>query len=74
MGELVSPDRSLRAAAPKRRGDGLGRTGTVAARMLVGFGMDAGSAIAVVRRVGPGAIETHEQEMHVRRCHPIVEA
>jgi ADP-ribosyl-[dinitrogen reductase] hydrolase len=44
---------------------GLGRTGTIAARLLVELGMDAKGAIDAVRRVRPGAIETREQELHV---------
>ncbi|MFN4140444.1 cyclin-dependent kinase inhibitor 3 family protein [Aestuariivirga sp.] len=41
---------------------GLGRAGTVAALMLVELGMHAPEAVAMVRRVRPGAIETREQE------------
>lgn len=52
---------------------GLGRAGTIAARMLVEFGMEPESAIDAVRRVRPGAIETREQEMHVRNCRRIIE-
>jgi len=52
---------------------GLGRAGTIAARMLVEFGMDAQSAIDAVRRVRPGAIQTHEQEKHVWGCHRIID-
>jgi len=44
---------------------GLGRTGTVAARMLIEFGMDAAAAIALVRRARPGAIQTRRQEAYV---------
>ena len=44
---------------------GLGRAGTIAACLLVEFGMDAAAAIAEVRRVRPGAIETREQQRHV---------
>jgi hypothetical protein len=47
---------------------GLGRTGLVAARLLVELGMDAHDAIAAVRRARPGAIETPAQELHVLRC------
>jgi ADP-ribosyl-[dinitrogen reductase] hydrolase len=53
---------------------GLGHAGTIAARMLVEFGMNAENAIDAVRRVRPGAIETREQEMHVRGCHQISDA
>jgi ADP-ribosyl-[dinitrogen reductase] hydrolase len=47
---------------------GLGRTGTIAARLLVEFGMDPRAAIAKVRQARPGAIQTREQEEYVRRC------
>ena len=47
---------------------GLGRTGTIAARLLVEFGIDTRAAIAAVRRVRPGAIQTREQEEYVRGC------
>jgi len=46
---------------------GLGRTGTLAARILTEFGMAPGDAIAKVRRVRPGAIETPWQEEYVHR-------
>jgi ADP-ribosyl-[dinitrogen reductase] hydrolase len=45
---------------------GLGRTGTVAARMLVEYGYRPAEAIATVRSVRPGSIETEEQEAYVR--------
>jgi len=44
---------------------GLGRTGTIAARLLVEHGMVPSAAIASVRRARPGAIETWEQEDYV---------
>jgi ADP-ribosyl-[dinitrogen reductase] hydrolase len=47
---------------------GLGRTGMLAARLLVEFGLDSSAAIAAVRDVRPGAIQTQEQEEYVRRC------
>jgi ADP-ribosyl-[dinitrogen reductase] hydrolase len=46
----------------------LGRTGTIAARLLVELGMDAERAIDAVRSVRPGAIETREQALYVLRC------
>jgi protein-tyrosine phosphatase len=46
---------------------GLGRTGLVAARLLVEFGMDQQEAIRRVRAARPGAIQTREQENYVRR-------
>ncbi len=45
---------------------GLGRTGTIAARLLVEFGMTPREAIAKVRIARPGAIQTREQEECVR--------
>jgi ADP-ribosyl-[dinitrogen reductase] hydrolase len=44
---------------------GLGRAGTIAARLLVELGMDPVSAIRQVRAVRPGAIETRAQEKYV---------
>jgi atypical dual specificity phosphatase len=42
-------------------GAGLGRTGTVLAAYLVSTGMTASNAIARIRRLRPGSIETEEQ-------------
>jgi ADP-ribosyl-[dinitrogen reductase] hydrolase len=44
---------------------GLGRAGTIAARLLVELGMEPIKAIASVRAVRPGAIETMEQEKFI---------
>lgn len=44
---------------------GLGRTGTVAARLLVESGESPAAAIARVRATRPGSIETTEQEAYV---------
>jgi ADP-ribosyl-[dinitrogen reductase] hydrolase len=44
---------------------GLGRAGTIAARLLVELGIAPPKAIANVRAVRPGAIETREQEEFV---------
>lgn len=44
---------------------GLGRTGTITARLLVDFGMSPAEGIEIVRRVRPGAIETAAQERYV---------
>lgn len=44
---------------------GLGRAGTIAARLLVELGMQPTEAIAGVRAVRPGAIETSDQEKFV---------
>lgn len=44
---------------------GLGRTGTLAAKLLAEFGTAPEDAITVVRRVRPGAIESVQQERYV---------
>ena len=44
---------------------GLGRTGTIAARLLVEFGMEPQAAIEAVRQSRPGAIETVGQERYI---------
>ena len=44
---------------------GLGRAGTIGARLLIELGMDPVTAINRVRSVRPGAIETLEQESYV---------
>jgi ADP-ribosylglycohydrolase/protein-tyrosine phosphatase len=46
---------------------GLGRAGTVAARLLVEFGVDPAQAIARVREARTGAIETRGQERWVHQ-------
>lgn len=43
-------------------GAGLGRTGSVLAAYLVAKGMSSGDAIAQIRQLRPGSIETKEQE------------
>ncbi len=45
---------------------GLGRAGTVAARLLVELGVPVAEAVSQVRRARPGAIQTADQERHVR--------
>jgi ADP-ribosyl-[dinitrogen reductase] hydrolase len=50
---------------------GLGRAGTVAARLLIELGVEPETAIANVRRVRPGAIETYAQEQFVLGLRPI---
>jgi ADP-ribosyl-[dinitrogen reductase] hydrolase len=45
---------------------GLGRAGTIAARLLIELGIEPETAIARVRGVRPGAIETSDQERFVR--------
>ncbi len=49
---------------------GLGRTGTVAARLLIEFGENAAVAVDRVREARWGAIETQEQEDYVLRLEP----
>lgn len=49
---------------------GLGRSGTIGARLLVDCGMAPGQAIALVRQHRPGAIETKAQEEYVRKLTP----
>lgn len=49
---------------------GLGRTGTVGARLLVELGMAPEAAIDAVRAARPGAVETEAQERHVRDIRP----
>ena len=51
---------------------GLGRAGTIAARLLIELGMEPTKAIERVRAVRPRAIETPDQEKFVkgiRACH-----
>ena len=50
---------------------GLGRAGTIAARLLVELGMRPDEAVHRVRDArGPGAIETPAQEAHLMGCVP----
>jgi protein-tyrosine phosphatase len=44
---------------------GLGRAGTIGARLLVELGMEPTTAIASLRAARPGAIETSDQEQFV---------
>lgn len=44
---------------------GLGRTGMIAARLLVDMGMSPQLAVAEVRKIRPRAIQTEEQEKYV---------
>lgn len=46
---------------------GLGRTGMMAARILVDLGMAPALAVAEVRKVRPRAIQTEDQEKYVHR-------
>ena len=47
---------------------GLGRTGTVAARLLIEFGVNPRTAIQSVRRARPGSIENSLQEKYIAGC------
>ncbi len=49
---------------------GLGRTGVVAAMILMEHGTGASQSVAEVRRAHPGAIESRVQNEYVRRYHP----
>jgi protein-tyrosine phosphatase len=49
---------------------GLGRAGTISARLLVEAGVTAKEAIATVRAARPGAIETKQQESWIARGRP----
>ena len=64
LGKLLENGRSI---AVHCRG-GLGRTGIVAARLLVERGMAPAQAIAHVRETRPGSIETKAQEDFVLGC------
>jgi len=52
---------------------GLGRTGTVAAQLLVELGMPHKKAIQSVRDARYGTIETRDQEKYVYTCRPVNE-
>ena len=71
-------ERGWQAAGPALRGlldagrtvvlhcrAGLGRTGTIAARLLIEFGAAPGDAIARVRAARPYAIETTRQQVYL---------
>ena len=47
---------------------GLGRTGTIAARLLVELGSTPSEAMRTVRAARPGAIQSRPQETHVEAC------
>jgi ADP-ribosyl-[dinitrogen reductase] hydrolase len=47
---------------------GLGRTGTIAGRLLVELGSDPETAILQVRRARPGTIQSIMQECYVLGC------
>jgi ADP-ribosyl-[dinitrogen reductase] hydrolase len=52
---------------------GLGRAGTIAARLLAELGVEPSEAIGMVRKVRPGAIETQAQRRHVLKATPVSE-
>ncbi|MFN9632974.1 MAG: ADP-ribosylglycohydrolase family protein, partial [Erythrobacteraceae bacterium] len=52
---------------------GLGRAGTIAARLLIELGMEPAQAIGEVRQVRSGAIETRAQEHYVLSHAPLAE-
>ena len=74
-GDVGAFDELVRAVAV-RLGDGqtlavschggLGRTGTLAACLLKRAGLDADTAMSVVRRSRPGAIDHASQEAFIR--------
>lgn len=51
---------------------GLGRTGTIAALILLEFGLSASDAIQSVRSVRTGAIETLRQKIYIQRYQPLL--
>jgi ADP-ribosylglycohydrolase len=53
---------------------GIGRTGTIAARLLTEFGDSPEEAIRKIRKVRPGSVETLSQEQYVAACKPVVDA
>jgi ADP-ribosyl-[dinitrogen reductase] hydrolase len=53
---------------------GLGRAGTLAARLMVELGVAPEAAMAEVRAARPGAIETQAQAQHVRTRQVVTEA
>lgn len=76
QGEVIEKWQAIRSDLIKRisRGEsvfihckgGLGRTGTIAAELLLCFGEDIESAMKRVRIARPGTIETIEQEKYLR--------
>ncbi|MEN8174247.1 MAG: cyclin-dependent kinase inhibitor 3 family protein [Pseudomonadota bacterium] len=50
---------------------GLGRTGMIAARLLVEFGVEPAEAVRQVRYARPGTIETPAQEQYVYQWVPV---
>jgi ADP-ribosyl-[dinitrogen reductase] hydrolase len=52
---------------------GLGRAGTIAARLMIELGCKSDAAVAAVRKARPGAIETAAQLRHVMNIKPMAE-
>ena len=50
---------------------GLGRTGTIAARLAIELGSQPDEALGAVRLAREGTVETRAQEDYVRACEPI---
>jgi ADP-ribosyl-[dinitrogen reductase] hydrolase len=50
---------------------GCGRSGTIAARLLIELGETPHAAMERVRRARPGAIETGAQERYLLSCQPV---
>jgi len=67
LGEMLTQGRNIVIHC---RG-GLGRTGMIAARLLVELGLEPVEAIRRVRAARPGSIETRDQEKHVLGCRKI---
>jgi protein-tyrosine phosphatase len=53
---------------------GLGRTGMIAARLLVELGVEPAAAVRAVRAARADTIETAQQERHVMQCRFIQES
>jgi ADP-ribosyl-[dinitrogen reductase] hydrolase len=78
--EWVGTGQELRSILRQRRDvvvhcrGGLGRAGTIAARLLVEFGAKPSKAIATVREArGLNAIENDEQEEYIHNIRPVPE-
>ena len=52
---------------------GLGRTGTIAARLMIELGTDPDTAIRRIRMARPGTIQSLVQEKYVRRIHKVAQ-